>query len=205
MIFQIRNKIVAKGHYSVSKKLQDILGVRIVTYFYDDIGIIYDYLRASKSYVSEQVDKPELSVFKPKRTNLILKLDTYSEGIFNDTINTLEPQLKELIDSTYEVQLRTTFSEGWHEIDHSLRYKCNSNWNGLPEEERLFNGIYASLETSDHSLIKLFDDIAFVHFKSGNVENLLRTKFRLNFGENKINIEILRMVSNHLLIKKYLN
>ncbi|MBK7959276.1 MAG: hypothetical protein IPK03_14995 [Bacteroidetes bacterium] len=28
-----------------------------------------------------------------------------------------------LVDSTFEVQLRTILSEGWHEIDHDLRYK----------------------------------------------------------------------------------
>ncbi|RGY92598.1 hypothetical protein DXA15_21945 [Parabacteroides sp. AM58-2XD] len=27
------------------------------------------------------------------------------------------------IDSTFKIQVRTTLSEGWHEIEHNMRYK----------------------------------------------------------------------------------
>lgn len=46
-----------------------------------------------------------------------------------------------LTDATYEIQFRTTLSEGWHEIDHALRYKCKTDWDKHEDEERAFNGI----------------------------------------------------------------
>ncbi|WP_202796549.1 hypothetical protein, partial [Thermophagus xiamenensis] len=64
-----------------------------------------------------------------------------------------------MIDNTFEVQLRTILSEGWHEVDHSLRYKCKDDWKDYPDQERLLNGIYAALETNDSTLKSLFREI----------------------------------------------
>ncbi|HEC43393.1 MAG TPA: GTP pyrophosphokinase [Bacteroides sp.] len=181
-LHSVEEKIKKKGHYSEDKKMQDIFGIRIITYFNDDVDLIYNYLKEDLDFLDEQIDVPNLTEFKPKRTNLIFKLNPELEKMFRNALDTLSYDFCNLLDSTFELQLRTIFSEGWHEIDHSLRYKCQENWTDLDEEERLFNGIFASLEISDMILSKLFDDMSYSHFKRKNLDNLVRTKFRLKFG-----------------------
>jgi hypothetical protein len=167
--------------------MQDLLGIRVVTYFYEDVQLIYNYFKQQPFYIDEQVDIPELTEFRPRRTNLILRIPNETMDLWNQAIKGDNEKRLKFVDSTYELQLRTIFSEGWHEIDHSLRYKCPQNWFLLTEEERLFNGIFASLETSDQTLLKLFDDMAYKHYKNRNAEPLIRSKFRLNFGTDKLN------------------
>src|SRR5690554_2274895 len=53
------------------KKIQDIIGIRIVTYFQDDIDIVKEILSKKSNYVDEEIDELDLTVFKPKRTNII--------------------------------------------------------------------------------------------------------------------------------------
>ncbi len=197
----IEEKLIRKS-YSGEKKMQDVFGIRIITYFYDDIEIIYNHLRIGKTCIDEQVDIPELTVFEPKRTNLIFKLSKHLSEIFTESLAPMDLKFGKLLDQTFELQLRTIFSEGWHEIDHSLRYKSKDNWYHLPKEERIFNGIFASLEISDHILSKLFDDMAYTHFKKSRVESLIRTKFRLKFGTDHIDKELLAIFDKNNSIVK---
>ena len=197
----IKEKIVRKGDYSEAKKIQDIIGVRIITYFYEDVKIIYNFFKVSDYFDNEVIDNHASDTFRPKRTNLVFRLNSDLCEIFGQSLQDLENINPVLLDKTYELQLRTIFSEGWHEIDHNLRYKCKTNWSDLNEEERLFNGIYATLETSDHVLQKMFDDIAFSHYKNCHIENMIRTKFRLRFGNEPINKNISSIISSESLIK----
>lgn len=204
-ISSIEDKIQRKGDYNEKKKMQDIVGIRVITYFYDDVKILYQYLKRCPLYESEQVDIPELTQFKPKRTNLIFRLSPDLTTIFEEATTKMDYDFIEYLDSTYELQLRTIFSEGWHEIDHSLRYKCKQNWRDLYEEERIFNGIFAGLETHDLTLSKLFDDMAYAHFKRKDMHSMIRTKFRLNFGNEGINTNLQKLLQSHpLLVKEVL-
>lgn len=76
-----------------------------------------------------------------------------------------ETGYEDLIDNTYEVQIRTILSEGWHEVEHDLRYKCKEEWNEFKEESRLLNGIYATLESSEWSMLTLFDRLSYSQYK----------------------------------------
>lgn len=201
--YSITNKIKHKGSYSINgKKMQDAFGYRIITYFYDDLQIILKHFKRKFDFVDETIDIPNLTEFKPKRTNLIFKLPQSCLEVFEESISILPKEYNKLIDNTLELQLRTIFSEGWHEIDHSLRYKTPENWIGLTEEERIFNGIFASLETNDHFLIKLFDDIAHCHYKSNSIESLIRTKFRINLGPEKINEPLKNILLDQKMTQK---
>ena len=55
------------------------------------------------------------------------------------------------------------FFEGWHEIEHDMRYKTNfaddAFWKGNPDLSRILNCIVANLELCDWSMIHLFDQI----------------------------------------------
>ena len=184
------------------KKIQDVIGVRIVTYFKDDIKVVKDILNKKFNFIDEEIDNLELTVFKPKRTNIICQFDAAQIQILEEINSATKESNINLIDKTFELQLRTILSEGWHEIDHSLRYKCKNDWVEHKESERLLNGIYASLETNDIALKNLFNELSYQHFKSKNWEALLRNKFRLKFQIDKLNEELIKILNNDNSIGK---
>lgn len=191
-----------KPYSKENKLIQDIIGVRVVTYFRDDVELVKKILSRIIEFKDEEIDSPDLTVFKPKRTNIICSFNDTQLGTFNEIKKSKEKDYFELIDTTFELQLRTILSEGWHEIDHSLRYKCKEDWEGHYDNERLLNGIYASLETNDIALKNLFNELAYKHFKSKNWEGLIRNKFRLRFQLVPLKQEIVDILNNEPEIAK---
>ena len=201
--YSIEEKIERKGYTNSEKLMQDIVGFRIVTYFNDDVKTLYNFFEKFFSGSVGVYDNPNADQFKPLRKNLICPFDEYNLKIFND-IKIVE-NIFEYVDCTFEVQFRTTFSEGWHEIEHAMRYKCVDEWTLLDDESRMLNGIYASLETNDHSLKSLFDDIAYKHYKSGNWTGMLRNKFRMKFKLGVLDVNLSYLFdSNQRLAKEIL-
>tara|TARA_R110000751_G_scaffold94197_1_gene183829 strand:- start:2309 stop:3196 length:888 start_codon:yes stop_codon:yes gene_type:complete len=202
---KIQRKIENGTPYNENgKKMQDVIGVRIVTYFKDDIIVVKGILSNKFKFIDEEIDELELTVFKPKRTNIICQFDDNHIQILKEVNLATENSNFNLIDNTFELQLRTILSEGWHEIDHSLRYKCKDDWNEHKESERLLNGIYASLETNDIALKNLFQELSYRHFKSKNWEALLRNKFRLQFQMSNLRTELIDILNNDNSIGKHI-
>jgi putative GTP pyrophosphokinase len=205
----ITEKITRKAkegspYQSNGKLIQDIIGIRVVTYFRDDVNLVKDILSRVITFKDEEIDSPELTVFKPKRTNIICSFNESQTKTFSEVQQSSEKDYYNFLDSTFELQLRTILSEGWHEIDHSLRYKCKEDWEGHYDNERLLNGIYASLETNDIALKSLFTELAYKHFKIKNWEGLIRNKFRLRFQLAPLKEEIVKILNEDLTIGKEL-
>ncbi|WP_417884558.1 hypothetical protein [Zunongwangia sp.] len=198
----IRKIREGKPYTEGGKKIQDIIGVRVVTYFQDDINLVKSILKNKLKFIDEEIDEHELTVFKPKRTNIICQFDKHHSEIFEDIKKASSNANFRFVDGTFELQLRTVLSEGWHEIDHSLRYKCKTDWTDHKESERLLNGIYASLETNDIALKNLFSELSYKHFKSQNWEALLRSKFRLQFQTGNLNDRLIEILNRNNSIGK---
>ena len=191
----LKEKIESKGegYYNQDKKVQDICGFRITTYFIEDVELLWDIFERKFEKVDEkndQIDKKNYKVFEPVCKNMICRMNFENSETLNEVISDEIDEAYLLIDNTFEIQFRTTLSEGWYEIDHVLRYKCQSDWNDFVEKERMLNGIYATLETSDNTLKSLFDDLAYQHYKKENWEAMLRTKFRLRFDKEPLDKNI---------------
>lgn len=108
-----------------------------------------------------------------------------------------ETGYEDLIDNTYEVQIRTILSEGWHEVEHDLRYKCKEEWNEFKEESRLLNGIYATLESSEWSMLTLFDRLSYSQYKNKVWNSMLRNKMRVRFADKGLSEELCKYLSNN--------
>jgi len=189
---------MSKKTYSDSKKIQDLIGIRVVVYFKDDLPLVHRALKSKFNFVDETVDKTNETVFEPNRINLIFRLkDDYIPEVQDTAIAEYN-----FIDTTYEVQLRTILSEGWHEVEHDLRYKCNDEWDDLKELSRTLNGIYASLETNDWSILSLFDQLSYEHYKKGNMTAMIRNKFRIRFVGEPINKELSEIIANSDVLMK---
>lgn len=182
----LEKKLSSDKEYGKSKKLQDLVGVRVVLYFNDDIEIVREILSAEFTERKDDasIDKNKKEEFKATRFNIVYELGgelTYQLALGEQAHK---------IDNTFELQIRTIFSEGWHEVEHDLRYKCQDDWQGFDNQSRRLNGVYATLETSEWTMIKIFDELAYSHYKNREWSAMLRQKFRLRFIDESISRDL---------------
>ena len=100
--------------------------------------------------------------FKPVKINGVFRLPDYLKQQISD--ETWEM----CIDDTFEIQLKTVFFEGWHEIEHDMKYKGGELWSGKNSFARYFNSILATLELCDKSLVTLFENLGHELYKERN-------------------------------------
>ncbi len=215
-----------KDEYSEDgKKMQDFVGVRVVFYFKDDIEIFLNILRSWESYdpVNESNSSIELrqleeeikncgmpklqnlvpltdKVFMPERLNLVMKMNEHETEAFYNLMGTQGKFNSKLIDNTYEIQLRTVLSEGWHEVEHDLRYKTRKEtwWKECQDESRLLNGIYAALVSNESQLVSIVDDIAYKAYQNHEWDTMIRFHFRRRTKESKLSDNISVYLNSHV-------
>ena len=186
------NKYIKNG-----KSIQDAIGIRIALYFSEDVDIVgqllSEHFRLAPS--SSTIDLPNLDTFTVSRHNLIFKIPDIYLTDMNRVIGNSP------IEPTFEVQLRSILSEGWHEVDHDLRYKSKSYWDDQNDLGRALNGILATLETAEWSMKKIFDDLAYRHYKNRSWTAMLHVKFRMRV-ESKLSIDITSMLDDDVSLAK---
>jgi len=190
-------KISSNPKYGKTDKIQDLIGIRIVLYFADDTVAIHDILNTkfNERVKDNSIDEINTSTFEPVRYNLVYDIP--------QEINMhLDDKYQETVDSTFELQIRTVLSEGWHEVEHDLRYKCKGDWESYPGESRKLNGVYATLETSEWTMIRIFEEISYGHYKSSNWDAMLRQKFRLRIQGDALKDSIKSLFDNNLELAK---
>lgn len=198
----IEKKINTKfNEYTQSgKKMQDLLALRITLYFNDDVKILHQYLKSLRNYDNESVTDVGTERFCPQCLNLVMRIPDALKEDMRIAIKGIPHS--ELIDETYEIQLRTVLSEGWHEVEHDLRYKCKDDWGELLEDSRLLNGVYATLENSDWAMLSIFDNVAYSHYKKNQWTPMIRNKMRLRFKDNYLSEEVSQYLTNNINIAK---
>lgn len=178
---------INRGKYGTKenpKKLQDLVGLRVVLYYYDDLSICRDIMESTFQMIDDW-SRPKYNADEFKATKI--------NGVFRfpeEYFNLYKKELWSLpIDTTFEIQFRTVFFEGWHEIEHDMRYKSllsdDEFWKGSEELSRILNCILANLELSDWSLVQLFDQLSYNHYKSENWELMLKSKYRIKMSDNE--------------------
>lgn len=194
----IERKIANKMYFEKRKKMQDLIGVRIVAYFKDDVDLLINTLKDKFECITSTIDQDNENLFQPTRINLVFKLSEENSQELKVTIGSKI----EVIDDTYEVQIRTIFSEGWHEVEHDLRYKCQDEWEDKKHHSRILNGIYASLETTDWSITALFDQLAYSNYTDKNIVAMIRNKFRIRFINTDIDPRLMEALLQDGILKK---
>ena len=119
----IIDKLNKKGYEVTTKNMishvHDIIGIRIVCSFLDDVYDIVDIIKSSKHFkIKEEKDY----IKNPKTTgymsyHLIVLVPIY----LNETVEHVEA----------EIQIRTSAMDFWASIDHKVQYKFPSE---IPEE-----------------------------------------------------------------------
>ena len=213
------------GIYDDKKKMQDLVGIRIVFYFQDDIAIFtrfmkyhFKYQFDSDSTTLSDIENAERKMsdlgglkdklFMPTRLNFVFCADKELKEKYDLLFRELNKENVKtpLIDYTFEIQFRSVLSEGWHEVEHDLRYKCKEDWANMQDESRILNGIYASLETNEHAMNLLFSSMAKKYQKEGNWEAMIRSIVRLHVRNNEISSAIRKFFKgNYNLVESITN
>jgi len=170
--------------------MQDLIGVRIVLYFKDDVEVCTSIISQTFQVVEIVKDKELIDTFHPVRLNLVCNMP-------DSVVREFDPAIwRYPVDKTFEIQVRTIFSEGWHEIEHDLRYKRKGDWENFPALERNLNGIFAVLETCDWSILKILDELAYEKYKSHEWEPMLRNHFRLRMDHRSMDQNIISLLDS---------
>lgn len=141
-------------------KLQDLVGIRIVLYFKNDIQLCEKLIQQHFEVLNKSRDFDEPEKFRAQRINYVCRLP-------ENVISNFESKIWEYpIDKSFEIQIRTIFSEGWHEIEHDFRYKCLEDWSEFDDLSRTLNGILATLENCDWAISSLFEQVSYKHYKN---------------------------------------
>lgn len=191
----LAHKMEQKGdkYRSGKSKIQDMIGFRLVVYFTDDVNIV-EILVNSVQVADRSIDEPDSITFKPQRLNIVCKLsDEYKE----DFRKALPEEYAPYIDTTCEVQIRTIFSEGWHEVEHDLRYKCKEDWVGYDNLSRSLNGVIATLETAEWGMQSIFNEMAIQNLRFKNYSAMLRNKLRLRLSGNGLSPNLQQFLEEH--------
>lgn len=191
----IRHKLEVK--YAGKKaKLQDMIGIRIVAYFQDDVDALALYYSVG-DVVKKAIDEPDSSTFCPQRLNITSPIPA---DMIEDFVSALPEEIRDSVEPTYELQIRTVFSEGWHEVEHDLRYKCKEDWAGCEPYSRALNGVIATLETAEWNMKAIFADMARHNFHHSDYTAMLRNKFHLRFKSESLS----ESLNNYLIGNKHL-
>ena len=173
-----------------------MIGIRIVAYFQDDVDALALYYSVG-DVVKKAIDEPDSSTFCPQRLNITSRIP---EDMIEDFVSALPEEIRDSVEPTYELQIRTVFSEGWHEVEHDLRYKCKADWAGCEPYSRALNGVIATLETAEWNMKAIFADMARHNFHHSDYTAMLRNKFHLRFKSESLS----ESLNNYLIGNKHL-
>ena len=186
------HKFETKEYGEGRKKLQDLVGVRVNLYFDDDVDICRNIMENTFDVIDWSTSEMNDEEFKPTKLNGVCRLPAYLRSEIS------AETWKMCIDDTFEIQIKTMFFEGWHEIEHDMRYKGEEIWKNYSGFSRYFNSILATLELCDKSMVTLFEDLGHSLYKSGRWSDMIKSHFRLKLGEASLYPEVEQVLNEDL-------
>lgn len=193
---------LATGKYGTedgNKKIQDLIGIRVNLFYAEDISLCEEILEDTFNLDNWSRSVWEDNKFDAQKNNGVFRLP-------NKYLRNISVKLWEYpLDQTFEVQLRTVLFEGWHEIEHEMRYKNKPEygeeekhlWTGLEKQSRVMNSIIANLELCDWSIVNIFDSVAEEQYQNKNWEYAIRSKYRLRITHDNLKPEIKEYFDEH--------
>lgn len=141
---KIENK---ENQYSDLSEITDIVGIRIITYFEDEVDLIADIIKREfdlddKNSIDKR--KSEVDKFGYKSLHYIISLSAKRNKL---------SEYSKYKNLKAEIQIRSILQHSWAEIEHDLGYKSKSS---IPDfAKRNFSRISALLEVADIEFVNL--------------------------------------------------
>lgn len=143
------DKIERKGYADPFLRMPDLVGVRIVCLFYDDIPKLCDIVRDEFNVLAEEnkiTEAPDDS-FGYMSVHFECALHEHFTGARYD-------QLKGIV---FEVQVRTILQDAWANVSHYLAYKGTAS---VPADLRKdFNALSALFYIADQQFQSFYDGV----------------------------------------------
>ena len=190
---RVKSESSIRHKFEDTNRLLDMIGIRIVTYLQDDVDALALYYSVGE-VVKKAIDEFDSSTFRPQRLNITNKIPA---EMVDDFMAAIPEEFRDRIQPTYEIQIRTVFSEGWHEVEHDLRYKCKEEWEGCETYARALNGVIATLETAEWNMKAIFAELARHNFTHSNFTAMLRNKFHLRFKPGTLSENLVNYLNNN--------
>jgi putative GTP pyrophosphokinase len=150
---RLKEKVYRKGDkYKSLSDITDFLGIRIITYFEDDVDEVAKLI--SKEFIID----PKNSIDKR-----IIDNDRFGYKSLHYVVSFSEDRLKLTEYSSYhniqfEIQIRSILQHSWAEIEHDLGYKGEFE---IPDvAKRTFYRLSALLEIADIEFVRLKEIIS---------------------------------------------
>lgn len=149
----LKNKIIRKSQkYKALNEITDIVGIRIITYFEDEVDQIATMIEEEFEVDQENsIDKRKVDSDKFGYRSL-----HYVASLKKDRTELAEYSNYE--ERKFEIQIRSILQHSWAEIEHDLGYKGEFE---IPSTaKRTFYRVAALLEQADIEFVKLKSTIA---------------------------------------------
>ncbi|MDE4454227.1 GTP pyrophosphokinase [Psychrobacter sp. DAB_AL62B] len=148
----LEKKILAKQKYKSLDDITDVVGIRIITYFEDDVNKVAKVVEEEFDIDHENsVDKREIDTdrFGYRSLHYVASLNKN---------RTILSEYSDYGDFKFEFQIRSILQHSWAEIEHDLGYKGASE---IPTSaKRTFYRVAALLEQADIEFVKLKSTIS---------------------------------------------
>ncbi|NKW87065.1 GTP pyrophosphokinase family protein [Bacillus cereus] len=145
---------VEKGgnKYSTLNDITDISGIRVITYFSDDVDKVARMIQ-NEFEIDESNSVDKRTILDPDRfgylsLHYVIKLNTARTSLV---------EYQRFKDLKVEVQIRSILQHAWAEIEHDLGYKSK---NSIPRVvKRDFSRLAGLLELADQEFIKIKEEL----------------------------------------------
>lgn len=143
----LEKKLIKKNKYSNLNEVTDMVGIRIVTYFEDEVDVVANLIAE------------EFKIDIPNSTDKrVIEYDRFGYASFHyvASLNVERGNLSEykiFQNHKFEIQIRSILQHAWAEIEHDIGYKSKAS---IPDiAKRNFSRVAALLETADLEFTKL--------------------------------------------------
>lgn len=172
----LAQKVIKKNKYEKLDDITDILALRIITYFEDDISKIEELLNKEfKIDWENSTDKRSIEIdkFGYRSVHYILQLNDHKKEL---------SEYADYKDIKFEIQIRSILQHSWAEIEHDLGYK---SFTEIPQKaKRTFYRVAALLEQADIEFTKLKKEIQY--FENSISKNLKNKEKFIEINESTI-------------------
>lgn len=147
-------KLIRKGQkYHSLSDITDLVGVRIITLFSDDVDRVAAYIeRLFDVDWNESIDQRKMHEMDSFGYNSLHYVCSIPKSLYSDDTHT------EIGNFRFEVQMRSTLQHAWAAMEHDIGYKTEIET--PPEYMRMFGRLAGLLEMADEEFARIRISVA---------------------------------------------